>query len=85
MSMSRLIDRIQYEVQSKNILGEVRYICVSRTAMEELMQDFKEQFVYEYMELGRQPAKDDILEYFNIPILIDDSSRAKKYCLLKTL
>lgn len=82
--MSRLIDSIQMELSNKNLIGEVRYIVLSTSGYEELLDDFLEEFRLEYMEMGRNPNEHDLKDYFKIPILINGAIE-EKYSLLKEI
>jgi len=80
--MDRLIDQIQSEIRNKNILGDISYIVLTENSLDELIDDFREEFLVEYMEIGRDPNKSDVQEYLNIPILIEETNDGKKYNLL---
>jgi DNA-directed RNA polymerase specialized sigma subunit len=68
-----LIDEIQTEIRDKNILSE---------SFDELMNDFKEEFAVEYIELGREPSRSDIQDYLGIPIIVQNVNDEEKYYLL---
>ena len=80
--MNRLIDQIQTEISEKSILYRISHIVLSREGLDELFEDFKEEFIMEYIELGRKPNKDDIRDYLSLPILIQKLSSEEKYYLL---
>lgn len=68
----RLIDVIMTEILDKNLLGEIRYLCVSSKTEQELINDFNEEFAAEYEELGRKPNKRDLQDHLRLKILIDE-------------
>lgn len=68
----RLIDLIFREIHDKDILNEIEYVCFTEKSFKQLMEDFREEFVVEYEELGRDPSKEDVQDYLNLPILIID-------------
>lgn len=68
----RLIDIVMTEILDKNLLGEIRYLCVSSKTKAELINDFNEEFAAEYEELGRKPNKGDLEDHFRLKILIDE-------------
>ncbi len=67
-----LIDVIMTEILDKNLLGEIRYLCVSSKTKAILINDFNEEFAAEYDEMGRKPNKADLEDYFRLKILIDE-------------
>lgn len=82
MGPDRLIDQIQFEVTEKNLWGEITHICMSEEGYDELLKDFEEEFTIEYLELGRSPSKNDLQDYLNFPIIIDESVNGEKFKLL---
>lgn len=79
----KLIDQIMTEIQDKNILNEVMYICLNSAGLDELVKEYRDEFVVEYYEIGREPNKREIEGYFGKKIVIDEGiSKNQKYILL---
>lgn len=70
------------EIQLKNLLGEIKYICVNTNTENELLRDFNEEFETEYEDMGRKPNRADLREYLGMKILIDDHLIDHRYKLL---
>lgn len=83
MTRVKLIDQIMTEIQDKNILNEVLYICLSSDGVNELIKEFADEFEVEYYDIGREPNKRDVEGYFGKKIVVDERiSEDKKYLLL---
>lgn len=75
---------IMTEILDKNLLGEIKYLCVSSKTKAELMNDFSDEFAAEYEDLGRPPNKADLQEHLRLKIVIDEQLDGdQEYQLLK--
>lgn len=63
----RLIDNIINSIMSTDVKG----ILLSTHTMEQLFNDFVDEFSPEYKELGISPTRDDMREYFKIPLIVE--------------
>lgn len=81
--MNRLIDRLQQELQHKNLLGEISCILIKPSSFSELVNDFDEEFQLEYESLGRKPSVEDLEEYLKLRIISNSSEdEEEEYHLL---
>lgn len=79
----RLIDQLVTEINGRNILGEIKYICLNKSSKKQLFLDYEEEFKNEFDELGRQPNLFDVEEYFKMKIIVDDTiTESEGYRLL---
>lgn len=80
----RLIDQMLLEITEKNLLGDIMTISISKDGIDELLVDYRQEFEYEIMEMGRDVNIKDVEEYFGMPIVINNFMNGnKKYSLLK--
>lgn len=83
--MKHLLDQIVAELKGKNLLGEIKYVCLNNKNMQKLIDEFEELFRAEYEEFGRKPNKHDLDDYFRsfkIRIIIDELPKGQSYKLL---
>jgi hypothetical protein len=80
--MTRLIDRIQSEIQNNSLITTVRYIILDDSSISELLSDFKEEFEIEYLDLGREPSFLDLQDYLSAKIIKEKLPDGEKYKLL---
>jgi len=79
----RLIDQLVTEINGRNLLGEIKYICLNKSSKKQLFLDYEEEFKNEFDELGRQPNLFDVEEYFKMKIIVDDTiTESEGYRLL---
>lgn len=79
---NRLIDEIMTELSDRNILGDVIQILVTRSSIEELKNDYAEEFEHELKRAGRKVSVADLEEYFGIPLAVSKINGEEKYQLL---
>jgi hypothetical protein len=78
----RLIDQIWGELNEKNILNEVVFINITKSALEELMADYTDEFKNELSYSGRRVSSKDIEDYFKVSLLVSPLKDGQKYQLL---
>lgn len=79
-----MIDEVTTSLRKISLQKEVRGLCVTRDVLRTLYSDFKEEFRDEYGEMGLTPTKEDMFEYFKIPLIVSKLN-GKKYKILTSL
>lgn len=80
---SKIIDEIFTEIRDKNILNEIVCISLTKEALQELKDNYTEEFKNEMFESGRKTSVRDLEEYFGVQIVVSTfKEEGKKYVLL---
>lgn len=78
-----MLEDLLMEIMDKNLINDTEtMLYISQSALDVLLEEYKEQFAIEYAEMGKEPSVEDLSEYLNTTILIKEYSNAKEYQLL---
>jgi len=82
MRKNRLIDEVQSIIIDKNLSYELTHLCITQKGFNQLVADFKEEFRTEYFDLGREASVNDVEEYINLPIVVEEVSNGEEFYVL---
>lgn len=80
---NNLIDQIVGEISQKNLLNELCQIALTSDALQELKEEYSEEFKSELFEVKRGVSIKDLEDYFGVPIVVSKLNSDEKYQLLK--
>lgn len=79
----RLIDEVVQEVLNSNLLNEVTHLYLDKKTFSELLTDYENEFEIELLEFDRKPTKEDLEDYLNIKVVIENTGGSKFKLLTK--